>query len=32
VILMPIVYVQDMDASLAFHERLGFAIQVNEHE
>ena len=23
-ILMPIVYVQDMDASLAFYERLGF--------
>jgi catechol 2,3-dioxygenase-like lactoylglutathione lyase family enzyme len=25
VILMPIVYVQDMDASIAFYERLGFA-------
>jgi catechol 2,3-dioxygenase-like lactoylglutathione lyase family enzyme len=24
VILMPIVYVEDMDASLAFYERLGF--------
>ena len=24
-ILMPIVYVQDMDASIAFYERLGFA-------
>jgi catechol 2,3-dioxygenase-like lactoylglutathione lyase family enzyme len=25
VILMPIVYVQDMEASIAFYERLGFA-------
>jgi catechol 2,3-dioxygenase-like lactoylglutathione lyase family enzyme len=25
VILMPIVYVQDMDSSIAFYERLGFA-------
>jgi catechol 2,3-dioxygenase-like lactoylglutathione lyase family enzyme len=25
-ILMPIVYVRDMDASIAFYERLGFAV------
>jgi catechol 2,3-dioxygenase-like lactoylglutathione lyase family enzyme len=27
VILMPIVYVEDMDASIAFYERLGFALK-----
>jgi catechol 2,3-dioxygenase-like lactoylglutathione lyase family enzyme len=29
VILMPIVYVKDMDASLAFYESLGFAVEMS---
>lgn len=28
-ILMPIVYVRDMDASLAFYESLGFEVEMN---
>jgi hypothetical protein len=32
VILTPIVYVRDMDASLAFSERNGLAIHVNQHD
>jgi catechol 2,3-dioxygenase-like lactoylglutathione lyase family enzyme len=29
VILMPIVYVEDMDASLAFYESLGFEVEMS---
>jgi len=34
VILMPIVYVRDMDESISFYERLGFEVdtQVNQHD